>query len=198
MVNIPDNAIALLESSVTWDKPRPFSAPSMTLSTREVADPSDLSGRYSLSRQRKDRENNKITLPFLPNSKLPSFLEHDRCVLLFNAYYQEEVHQSAIETQRIQICEIFFYVEDGTMEIIRTKQENSGMPQGVFLRRSRVENKMKPLGTFFEINDFKMGNQLEIYSRTFCIFDCNKSTKEYVMTYHGWGRGGCCGMSVTP
>jgi hypothetical protein len=52
-----------------------------------------------------------------------------------------------------------------------------------------VENKMKPLGTFFEINDFKMGNQLEIYSRTFCIFDCNKSTKEYVMTYHGWGEG---------
>jgi len=176
------------------EKPRPFSAPSTSLiNHNQVVDPTDLSGRYSLTRQRTDRENNKIILPFQPHSKLPSFLEHDRCVLLFNAYYQEQVHQSATETQRIQLCEIFFYVEDGTLEIIRTKQENSGMPQGVFLRRSRVEKKKHDsdshnptLPTYFEIDDFKMGNQVEIYSRLFFIYDCNKSTREYVTAHHGW------------
>lgn len=188
MVTTPTPHIALLDSS-TFGKPRPFSAPSISLFSKEVTDPTDLSGRYSLSRQRADRDNNKIILPFQPHSKLPSFLEHDRCVLLFNAYYQEQVHQSATETQRIQLCEIFFYVEDGTIEIIRTKQENSGMPQGVFLRRSRVEKKMKSImdtTQYFDIDDFKIGHEVEIYSRTFYIFDCNKSTKDYVMAHHGW------------
>lgn len=152
--------------------------------TKEVSDPTDVSGRYSFHRKNVDRANGNIPLPFCPSSTLPPFLEHDRRVLLFNAYYEENVLQSAIEDKRILVSEIYFYVEDGTIEIIQTKQENSGIPQGVFLRRSKVA---KPGSSCsYEINDLKIGNEVMIYGRKFHIVSCNGSTKEYVMNKHGW------------
>ena len=81
-------------------------------SNKEVLDPTDVSGRYSFFRKQADRENGNIALPFCPESKLPSFIEHDRRVLLFKAYYEEDVLQSAIEEQRVHTCELYFYVED--------------------------------------------------------------------------------------
>mmetsp|Transcript_18470 Transcript_18470/g.21249 ORF Transcript_18470/g.21249 Transcript_18470/m.21249 type:complete len:685 (+) Transcript_18470:124-2178(+) len=172
---------------------RPMTA-SAVLCSKEVTDCQDVSGRYSFSRKKGDRENNALGLPFSPSSQLPSFIEHDRRVLLFNAFFEEEVLQSALETTRIHVCDIFFYAEDGTLEIIQKKQENSGIPQGVFLRRSRVikpkmmnaypgSNVNEP---FYEIDDFKIGNVVAISSREFMITSCNESTKQYVMKSHGW------------
>ncbi|KAL3809887.1 hypothetical protein ACHAXA_010496 [Cyclostephanos tholiformis] len=160
---------------------RPMAA---TIGMKDVLDPTDCSGRYSLFRKKADRENHNVALPFCPDSKLPSFLEHDRRVLLFKAYYEEDVHESTIEEKRIHICELYFYVEDGTMEIIECKQENSGIVQGRFLRRSRVS---KPGSSdYYEIDDLKIGSQIVIYSRTIHIASCNESTREFVMKYRGW------------
>ena len=93
-------------------------------------------------------------------------------------------------------CEIFFYVEDRTIEIIHSKQENSGIPQGVFLRRSLIAKPGQTLDSsgfwgkdtvaYFEIIDLKFGNVVEIYSRKFNIVDCNDSTKQYATQRHGW------------
>lgn len=161
---------------------RPMTAPIGM--SKEVLDSTDVSGRYSFFRKREDRENCNIALPFCPESKLPSFLEHDRRVLLFNAYYEEDVLQSAIEEKRIHTCEVYFYVEDGTMEIIQTKQENSGIVQGLFLRRSKIA---KPGSSrYYEIEDLKIGSQVVMYSRTFHIASCNESTRNYVLKYCGW------------
>lgn len=206
-----DNDLLSPEQQPTRAMGDPALAVSHTFMPQEVTDPCDVSGRYSLFRQRQDRANNKVVLPFCPESRLPPFLEHDRRVLLFHAYYEETVMQSAIETKRVMKCEIYFYVEDGTIEIIQTKQENSGIPQGVFLRRRRVEKTCHGgggggddhtrkfqggimqdrnddffHGEYYEIDDFKVGNSVDIYSRIFHIVGCNQSTKEYVMRYHGW------------
>jgi len=192
MVNSP---ILPLSDFPLLQRQRPTTAPAPISShfalPKEVSSPNDVSGRYSLLRQKKDREKNQISLPFCPKSRLPSFLEHDRRVLLFHAYYEEDVLQSAIEDKRIMKCEIYFYVEDGTIEIIQTKQENSGIPQGVFLRRKRVEKKGGggvdgTNGVYYNIDDLKIGNDVEIYSRIFHIVDCNESTKQFVTKYHGW------------
>lgn len=153
---------------------------------KEVQDPTNVSGRYSFIRKKADRENGKIGLPFCPESKLPPFLEHDRRVLLFSAYYEEDILESAIEEKRIHTCEMYFYVEDGTMEIIQTKQENSGIVQGQFLRRGRVS---KPeSSSFYEIDDLKIGSEVLIYNRIFHIVSCNESTRDYVMKCHGWNE----------
>ena len=55
---------------------------------RDVNDPNDIRGRYSLSRRRfsnRDGSSAGVPLPSLRESKLPSFLEYDQKVLLFNA-----------------------------------------------------------------------------------------------------------------
>jgi hypothetical protein len=190
MVNSPlgTNNSSIFNMEVPALLKRPTTAPvSSSYFSKEVDSPNDVSGRYSLLRQKKDRENNRISLPFCPSSKLPSFIENDRRVLLFNAYYEEEV--SHPEERRVMFCDFFFYVEDGTIEIIQTKQENSGIPQGVYLRRSKAE---KPKGSdddsseYYEIDDLKIGNEIEIYSRIFHIVNCNESTREYVTKHRGW------------
>jgi len=194
MVNSPLPGVRLSSPCRSPMHKRPMTASAVL--SKEVESPNDVSGRYSFSRRQSDRDSNGFALPFCPASKLPSFLEHDRRVLLFNAYFEEDVLQSAVETKRIRICEIFFYVEDGTIEIIQTKQENSGIPQGVFLRRSKVEKPesqhrrqsgspaQKP--TYYDVNDFKIGNEVEIYGRKFRIVNCNDSTRQYVMDEQGW------------
>lgn len=175
---------------------RPMTAP-YHHTVRPSTSSDDVGGRYSFYRQKVDRANNQRSLPFCPSSKLPAFLEHDRRVLLFHAYYEEDVLQSPVESNRITKCSIFFFVEDGTIEIVQTKQANSGIPQGVFLRRSRVEKPRAGPGIigssshaacsqYYEIDDLKIGNQVEIYSRTFHIVDCNESTRKYVMEAQGW------------
>ena len=197
MVNspLPDSSIKTILSERTLENIPLITLPSSLLS-REVSTPNDVSGRYSFFRKKKDRSNNAICIPFCSSSKLPPFLEHDRRVLLFNAYYEEDVLQSSIESKRIHSCEIFFYVEDGTIEIIQTKQENSGIPQGVFLRRSRV-NKSKANDNinaqYYQVDDLKVGNTVEIYCRNFHIMSCNESTKRYVIAVHGWHQA-----DVTP
>lgn len=151
---------------------------------KEVNDPTDVSGRYSIIRKKADRDNNDVALPFCPESKLPSFLEHDRRVLLFNAYFEEDdiLHD---KEKILHACEIYFYVEDGTMEIIQTKTENSGIVQGKFLRRSKV---VKPGSSscHYGIDDLKIGNTLDIYCRSFRVVNCNESTRRYVLEHHGW------------
>ncbi len=193
MVNspLPTEKLSIFNLEIPNLLSRPTTAPASSCISKEVDSPNDVSGRYSLLRQKKDRENNSVSLPFCPSSKLPSFIENDRRVLLFNAYYEEEVLQSAIEEKRVMLCDVFFYVEDGTIEIIQKKQENSGIPQGVYLRRSKVERPKDNDNNngeveYYEIDDLKIGNEVEIYSRIFHIVNCNESTREYVMKYHGW------------
>ncbi|KAL7543587.1 hypothetical protein ACHAXR_012880 [Thalassiosira sp. AJA248-18] len=184
MVQSPSRNLPYQAHHESSSQRRPMTAPIGM--AKEVLNPTDVSGRYSFFRKKADRENCNIALPFCPESKLPSFLEHDRRVLLFHAYYEEDVLQSAIEEKRTHTCEMYFYVEDGTMEIIQTKQENSGIVQGRFLRRSRVA---KPgSSSLYDIDDLKVGSQVVIYSRTFHISSCNESTKEYVLRYHGWNE----------
>ena len=165
--------------------------PSTSLSIREVTDPNDVTGRYSFARRKVDRMKSKCVLPFCATSTLPSFLKHDRLVLLFNAYFEEEVQQSTIETSRLYKCDIFVYVEDGTIEIIQRKLENSGMHQGTFLRRARVpkSSQIENGNTeFYGAKDFKIGEEVEIYSRKFHIVSCNESTKKYLIENHGRTR----------
>ena len=107
--------------------------------------------------------------------------------------------QNALETNRVHVCEIYFYIEDGTIEIILTKQENSGISQGVFLRRSRVAKPCETIDSswndsgysnykmqYYGVDDLRIGNVLDIYSRQFHIVDCNGSTKRFMVENHGW------------
>ena len=50
-------------------------------------------------------------------------------VLCFDAYYTEPVYESSAEKERVRKCVIYFYLEDGTIQMVEHQQENSGIPQ---------------------------------------------------------------------
>ena len=65
----------------------------------------------------------------------PPWLKYDRQVLRFHAYFQESVVEDPSENYRIRKCLIYYYLSDGTIFVTEPKVENSGIPQGVFIKR---------------------------------------------------------------
>jgi hypothetical protein len=120
-------------------------------------------------REAKKESARNTSVPPMP----PAWLKHDRQVLRFFCYFQEPVHENPNENFRIRACTMLFYLEDGTIQVCEPKIENSGIPQGAFVKRHRV-----PFGNgFYEPKDIKCGSNISIYAKTFRIADCDDFTK---------------------
>jgi len=105
----------------------------------------------------------------------PAWLKHDRQILRFYTYFQEPVHESPNENFRVRACTLYFFLEDGTIQISEPRVENSGIPQGAFVKRHRVP---RPDGTgFYEPKDITCGSNITIYAKTFRVADCDEFTK---------------------
>jgi hypothetical protein len=114
--------------------------------------------------------------PNLRHPRLPpAWLKHDRHVLRFYAYFQETVNERNDENCRYRHCVLAYFMEDGTLRVEEPKIENSGIPQGAFLKRHRVP---LPDGTgFYSPGDFRCGEDVEIYKRVFHITGCDRFTR---------------------
>lgn len=113
----------------------------------------------------------------------PDWVRLDRHVLRFYGYFKESVVESNVENCRIRkvvtiliqiiIC---FYLEDNSISINEEKQENSGIPQGVFLKREKTVNSN---GKFFVPQDFRVGDVVQIHGKTIRIVNCDEYTREF-------------------
>lgn len=76
-------------------------------------------------------------------------------VLRFYGYFKESVVESRLENYRIKKVMLYYYLEDKSIMIIEPKEQNSGMPQGSFLKRQMVlkSDGMNP----FMPEDFSVG-----------------------------------------
>ncbi|EFJ52449.1 hypothetical protein VOLCADRAFT_79034 [Volvox carteri f. nagariensis] len=110
-------------------------------------------------------------------SKLPQWVENDRKVLRFFGYFKESVVESNMENHRIRKVILYYYLEDDTMHVAEPRQDNSGIPQGVFIKRHRVTCED---GGFFNPDDFSVGQSVTIYGRTFFLVDADNFTREYL------------------
>jgi len=108
----------------------------------------------------------------------PAWLQHDRQVLKFFAHFQEPVHESPKENCRTRECVVHFYLEDGTMMIDEPKVENSGIPQGVLVKRHRVPNPDKG-GALYTTDDLGPCKTIEVYSKRFRITACDDFTQAF-------------------
>ncbi len=104
----------------------------------------------------------------------PKWIAMDRQVLSFEAYFKEKVDESRIERVRVRRCVIQAYLEDDSFKVSEPREANSGMFQGVFLKRHRIT---KPDGTFYSWRDIHLGMDLTLYGRTFRIIDCDERTR---------------------
>lgn len=109
-------------------------------------------------------------------SSLPAWVAYDRKVLRFYAYFKEAVFSSPIEPWRLRKCVLYYYLEDDSVHIAEPKIENSGIPQGTFVKRHRIP---KENYEFLNLNDLTIGAQLSVYGRTFHLYDCDDFTRAF-------------------
>lgn len=91
----------------------------------------------------------------------PPWLKFDRKVLRFLAYFQESVVETANENYRIRKCVVYYYLEDGTIHVTEPRVENSGIVQGLFIKRQKIP---KILGKFEEYYNWEV---MKIYFLVF-------------------------------
>ena len=110
----------------------------------------------------------------------PSWVSNDGEVLRFYVYFKEGVNESAYENFRVRKCTVYYFLSDGTIRMDEPKEENSGLLQGVFLKRGKLH---KANGVEYKPSDFVNGSENLIHGRVFRTVDCDKKTSDYfVMT----------------
>ncbi|KAK7090027.1 EF-hand domain-containing family member C2-like isoform X2 [Littorina saxatilis] len=113
-------------------------------------------------------------------SNLPAWVAFDRQVLCFDAFYQEGVVERREEQYRIRKCKIYFYLEDDSIQVIEPRFKNAGVPQGTIIRRHRVPRPPPNDDDFYTVEDFNVGNELNLYSKVFKITGCDDFTHNFL------------------
>ena len=108
----------------------------------------------------------------------PVFAQLDNQVIRFYGYFQEAVTESPLENYKLHKLILLYYLVDQTLQIIEPKIENSGTPQGAFLKRQQVlkaDNSGLPIFP----QDIIIGKELIVYSKHIKIVDCDQYTREF-------------------
>ena len=106
----------------------------------------------------------------------PDYVKLDKKVLRFFGYFKESVVEEELESGRLRLLIIYYYLTDDTISIIDTRQENSGIPQGGFLSRGPV---YKSDGKKYHFTDFQPGKDVFIYGKVIRIYDADNFTREF-------------------
>ena len=115
----------------------------------------------------------------VPDSKfIPAHVAFDKMTLCFNAYFKESVHESPMEQYRVRKVKILYHLEDDSMTVMEPTVENSGMPQGVLIKRQQIP--YNQLGDCYTWKDLNRGIELPIYGKVFRIASCDKFTHDYL------------------
>jgi hypothetical protein len=109
---------------------------------------------------------------------LPQWIKYDKRVLKFMGYFVEHVVESAYENYRIRKCNIFFYLDDDTMHIDEVREENSGIVQGYFVKRQRVEKEGQP-NVFITWKDLNLRSEIFLFGKKFRICMCDDFTRKF-------------------
>lgn len=99
-------------------------------------------------------------------------------VLVFHAYFQEPVVEDPNENFRVRRCIINYYLDDDTIHILEHRVENSGIPQGIFLKRHKLPYPDDG-SCYYVWRDLNIGIDFNVYKRIFRIVDCDDFTKRF-------------------
>lgn len=108
---------------------------------------------------------------------LPAHVAFDKMVLRFNGYFKETVHERQ-EQYLVRYVNILYFVEDDSILVHEPIVQNSGIPQGVLIKRQRIPKNR--IGDMYDFRDFNLGVELEIYGRMFRITNCDNFTRQYM------------------
>jgi hypothetical protein len=143
------------------------------------------SGKLSLTQSLDGgaREEMKMSLTTEPQSGLPPVVPRwavdDTLVLRFFGYFKETVNDSALEISRTRPIALLCWPLDGTMQLNELRVSNSGMPAGTMVKRSMIQ---KEDCSCLTLDEIRLGNIIDIYSKKIKIVDCDGSTRRYFST----------------
>lgn len=106
----------------------------------------------------------------------PVYVKLDKQVLRFHGYFKESVVESRLENYRIRRVTVFYYLEDKSIMVTEPRVENSGTPQGAFLKRQMVLKQDGSQAPFLP-EDFGIGIDVGIYGRQIRLYDCDDYTR---------------------
>ena len=109
-----------------------------------------------------------------PEIKMPKWMAQDKQVLRFEGYFKEAVTESNDESFRVRKVIFYYYLEDDTLQVSEPKVENSGIPQGSFIKRHKIKTED---GDPVKPEDMLPGRNITIYGRTFHIVDADGHTR---------------------
>ncbi|BBN18835.1 EF-hand domain-containing protein 1 [Marchantia polymorpha subsp. ruderalis] len=110
----------------------------------------------------------------------PQWLKFDKRVLRFYAYFKEGIGERRDENMRVRKCTLYYYLSDGTIHIGEPRQDNSGLLQGIFLKRLKVPDGK---GGLLGIKDFVCGKEILIFGHRFHIVSCDIFTRRFLLKY---------------
>ncbi|KAJ3334492.1 EF-hand domain-containing member C2 [Gonapodya sp. JEL0774] len=111
---------------------------------------------------------------------VPAWVAFDRKVLRFYGFFQEAVQERREEQHRIRKVNIYFYLEDDTIQVTEPRANNSGLMQGTLIRRHRIPLPNTEDGQHHTITDLNVGKEVTLYARTFKIVGCDGFTREFL------------------
>jgi len=114
-------------------------------------------------------------------SQLPKWLAHDREVYKFYGYFLESVAESNSESHRVRKCNVHYFKEDGSIQVTEPKMENSGIPQGTFIKRHKIKQTINGKTRLLGLEDIEVGDTLQLYGRTLKIVDCDEFTRQNLL-----------------
>ncbi|PSN34041.1 EF-hand domain-containing family member C2 [Blattella germanica] len=76
--------------------------------------------------------------------------------------------------------EIYLFMEDGTIQVLEPAVDNSGIPQGTLISRQRIRFPAPRDEDFYDILDFNVGREVELYGRVFKITNCDRYTRHFL------------------
>mmetsp|Transcript_14106 Transcript_14106/g.23465 ORF Transcript_14106/g.23465 Transcript_14106/m.23465 type:complete len:613 (-) Transcript_14106:247-2085(-) len=101
-------------------------------------------------------------------------MEMQGLTLTFQAYFEERPIDRPAQVRK---CNIYFFIDDGSLKIVEKPQVNSGVSQGTLVKRAVIP---KADGTPVTEYDLRIGENLTVYGRTFKLLDCDGATRNYL------------------
>ncbi|XP_030748074.1 EF-hand domain-containing family member C2-like [Sitophilus oryzae] len=119
--------------------------------------------------------------------ELPGWIVFDKQILCFDAYFQETLQEVPGSPFQVRKVKLYYFLEDGTIQVIEPKVENSGVSQGTLISRQRIRIPAPMDDNFYELIDFNIGREVELYGKVFKITNCDHFTRTFLNR---------CGISV--
>jgi hypothetical protein len=128
-----------------------------------------------------------------PDVALPSWIQFEKKVLRFYAFFEEAVPDSPTERWRVRRVQLLHYLGDGTTQVVEPR-DGSGMPQGTLVLRRRIP-RHPPLasaagdddgaaaaadGDMLGPQDLSVGGTVVIHARELRIVDADPFTREFM------------------